>query len=285
MMNDTRCGYAADRDETLVAYLYDDITSTERSSFEAHLAKCARCRGELDELRSVRQRLTRWTPPVRGVGSRESVVESRRGWWREMPAWAQVAAALLVLGVSAAVANLNVHYGSDGITIRTGWTRAARDAGDVARGFSRAGSGTGTDAQLKLRATEADAAAATDARLKPRATDAPWRDDLAALERQLRTELRSSAAAARPVGVRTGSSNDDEIVRRVRALIAESERRQQRELALQIAGVLNDVNVGRAADLARIKQTLGALENTTGAELFKQRQQMVNYLNQVSLKR
>ena len=285
MMNDTRCGYADGRDEVLIAYLYDDITSNERASFEAHLPTCARCCGELDELRSVRQRLTRWAPPpLRGVESRESVVSgqesvigSRRVWWREMPAWAQVAAAMLVLGISAAVANLNVHYGSDGVTIRTGWS-------SVARGFSRAEADAQTDAQLRLRATE-------DARLKPRATEAlraseaetPWRGDLVALERQLRTELRS--AVSRPVVMRTGSSDDDEIVRRVRALIAESERRQERELALRIAGALNDVNAGRAADLARIKQTLGALEHTTGAELFKQRQQMVNYLNQVSLRR
>src|SRR5438874_8567917 len=153
MVNDTRCGYADRRDEVLVAYLYDDITSNERSSFEAHLTTCAGCRGELDELRGVRQQLTRWSPPLRGVGSRESIVGSRRVWWREMPAWAQVAAAMLVLGISAAVANLNVHYGSDGVTIRTGWST-------VARGFSRAEADAQTDAQLRLRATE-------DARLKP----------------------------------------------------------------------------------------------------------------------
>ena len=136
MMNDTRCGYADGRDEVLIAYLYDDITSNERASFEAHLTTCARCRDELDELRSVRQQLTRWAPPLHGVGSRESVVGrpesgvgSRRSW-REIPVWAQVAAAMLVLGISAGVANLNVHYGSDGVTIRTGWSR-----GDVARGF------------------------------------------------------------------------------------------------------------------------------------------------------
>jgi hypothetical protein len=268
-MRDTRCGYG-DRDDQLVAYLYDDIAPGDRSSFEAHLMTCARCRDELDELRGVRERLTTWAPPQlpASAGHAVSAVGARRGWWRDIPAWAQVAAALLVLGISAAVANLNVHYGSDGITIRTGWS-------DVARGFSRADT---PDAQLTLRATT---------------TAAPWRDDLAALERQIRSELQASAAPrlaavhaapATPVSP-VSPVNNDQIVRRVRALIAESERRQQRELALRIAGVVNDVNVGRAADLARIRQTLGAFENTTGAELVKQRQQMVNYLSQVSLKR
>ena len=40
-----------------------------------------------------------------------------------MPAWAQVAAALFVLGVSATIANLDVRYDRSGLTIRTGWSK------------------------------------------------------------------------------------------------------------------------------------------------------------------
>ena len=85
--------------------------------------------------------------------------------------------------------------------------------------------------------------------------------------------------------VSASPTKDDEIVRRVRALIADSERKQQRELALRVASVVREVNAGRAGDLARIEQTLGVLQSSTGAELMKQRQQMVNYLTQVSLRR
>ena len=53
-MTDTRCSYRGDREQTLMAYLYDDITPIERSTFESHLAGCARCSEELDELRGVR---------------------------------------------------------------------------------------------------------------------------------------------------------------------------------------------------------------------------------------
>ena len=41
---------------------------------------------------------------------------------RDLPVWAQVAAALLVLGVSAGIANLDVRYDQSGLTIRTGWS-------------------------------------------------------------------------------------------------------------------------------------------------------------------
>src|SRR5207245_46694 len=99
-MTDIRCAYSSDRDEILVAYLYDDIAPDDRSSFEAHLSACRRCREELDALRGVRGHLSRWAPPHYGV---ESTVQPRASWWREMPAWAQVAAAMLVLGVSAVV--------------------------------------------------------------------------------------------------------------------------------------------------------------------------------------
>ena len=249
-----------------MSYLYDDITPIERSTFESHLAGCARCSEELEELRGVRAELTEWTPPLPAFAFAEqptprdraaSTPQTRRSSWRDIPAWAQAAAAILLIGVSAGIANLNVHYGSDGLTIRTGWSDAAR--------FSRAGSG-GDDAELKVRATNGAS---------------PWRADLIALEQQLRSEMRSSIAAV----PRATATRDDEIIRRVRDMIAASERRQERELALNVANVVRDVNVSRAGDLARIEHTMGALQTSTGAELIKQRQQMVNYLTQVSLRR
>ena len=272
-MTDTRCGYKGDRDEALIAYLYDDIAPIDRSSFEAHVAACGQCRAELDELRGVRAHLSRWTPPLperrpSTVDPRPSTVKSRLSHsWREIPAWAQVAAAMLVLGISAGVANLNVHYDRNGVTVRTGWSKPAVASNDpsVGRDFSRAESAGG--AQLKLRPT--NTGAAND--------HVPWRDDLAALERQLRSELRSSGLAAHPSGARV---SDDEFLRRVRALIDQSERRQQSELALRVTEVLRDVKGQRNMDLVRISQALGAVQNrqyTTTNELLKNRTD-INYL-------
>jgi hypothetical protein len=275
-MTEKRCSYSGDREQALMAYLYDDITPADRSRFESHLAACARCHDELDELRSVRGQLTGWSPPQpvfafsgRGPESpglhAASAAAPRWAAWRDIPVWAQVAAAMLVLGVSAGIANLNVHYGSEGLTVRTGWSKpapsatpsAAQGGGSVAQGFS------------------------------PAAT--PWRSDLTALEQRLRGEMRSIAAArpatlVAPLSAAT-SATDQDVMRRVRELISASERRQERELALSVANVVRDVNASRAGDLSRIEHTLGALQTSTGAELMKQRQQMVNYLTQVSLRR
>jgi anti-sigma factor RsiW len=236
------CAFPGDRDETLIAYLYDEIDAALRASFDAHLVTCARCRAELDALRGVRTRLAQWAPPEPSfaVVSRQSEVVSRpssvdspsRQAWREIPAWAQVAAALLFLGVSAGIANLDVRYDSNGLAIRTGWSRPAAAAqSSVAQGSSGVS-----------------------------------KAELTALEQQLRTELRaaqaaSASAASAPV---RPAATDADLVRRVRTLVDESERRQQRELALRVGELVREVNQKREADLIRIDHSLGVMQNTIG---------------------
>jgi hypothetical protein len=254
------CGYAGDRDDALVAYLYDDDDPAARAGFETHLDACARCRGEVDALRGVRRQLARWAPPSYAVASHQSPVTSHRAWWHEIPAWAQVAAALLVLGVSAGVANLDVRYDSHGLSVRTGW---AKPAAAVAGGVAQA----------------------------PEAA-APWRADLTALEQQLRGEMRvvpPTAASAPASATSTAStastgrpaSADADLLRRVRALLDESEKRQQRELALRVGEVLRDVDTARQADLRKIDNSLNGVQNRLGVEVLKQRESL-NMLMRVS---
>src|SRR5258708_26587008 len=102
LMTEMVCGYI-DRDETIVDLLYDDLDAHRRRDFEAHVLTCAVCRDELAGLRAVRTQLARWEPPA--VASLQSPVPSpgRQSWWRSIPAWAEVAAALLFLGVSAGI--------------------------------------------------------------------------------------------------------------------------------------------------------------------------------------
>ena len=59
----TTCTYRGNREELLVAYLYDEVDPSDRAAFGEHIAACAVCRRELDELGVVRSRLGRWTPP------------------------------------------------------------------------------------------------------------------------------------------------------------------------------------------------------------------------------
>jgi len=291
-MTEFMCRYAGDRDGALIAFLYDDAEgeTPERARFEAHVQTCERCRDELALLRGVRMQLAQWAPPepgfaianprsIAGLPSAGSLqaVAARQGataesalrtpqsrGWREVPAWAQVAAALLVLGVSAGIANLDVRYDATGLSVRTGWSKAASPGRPA----------PSAPVSSSSRATAASAATA------------PWRADLAALEQQLKNEIRTvqtsahatSAAAPAVRSAPPGDASAGEVVRRVRALIEESEKRQNSELALRIAEVMRDVHAERQADLVRIDRTLGAVQNNLGVEVMKTRQQ-VNQMN------
>lgn len=246
-MKDMICAYQGNRGEALLAHLYEEGNPAERAAFEVHLGACSACRAELAELAAVRAELGRWTPPepARALTFELPSDRARRsGVWavlREVPAWAQVAAALLVAGVAAGVANLEVKYDRDGLVVRTGWLSAP--ASDVA-------------------APAAPVARQAVAELSPS------RAELTALEQQLRAELR--AATARPA-VQAPAPGGEAVLRRVQAMVEESERRQQKELALRIGDLLRDVQAQRAADLVRIDRTLGYIQNDTGTEVMRQR--------------
>ena len=262
-MTASHCGYPGDREEALITYLYDEPggNRVERAQFEAHLAVCVVCSEEIAALRGVRLQLGRWAPPEPAVITRDRQAAEpaarvlrhpNASWWRDMPVWAQVAAALLFLGVSAGLANLDISYGRNGVNVRTGW--------------------------MKPASTSA-AAAPSDS--------APWRADLASLERQLKTELRTvqmsgTPAVATPPPVRAAAPSDAEVLRRVRALVEESEKRQKSELALRVAEVLRDVQAQRQADLIKIDRTLGAVENRVGIEVMKDRQRLNTLLVRTS---
>jgi hypothetical protein len=272
-MADNLCAYSEDRDDILVAYLYDDIDPAARASFDAHLATCDRCGDELADLRGVRSQLRTWAPPEPVAGGRWPAASHSlpagshqpsavSHWWNDVPAWAQVAAALLFLGVAAGVANLDVRYNHDGLTVRTGWSKAA-----VASRVAQDANAVNTKPASLVSVTS---------------DPAPWRADLAALEQQLRREFRASVVpgAARPMNASVGVSAA-ELLRRVRTMIDESERHQQTELALRIAGVFRDVDAQRKADLVRISKNVGSFQQDMGVAVLKN-QQKLDYLVRVS---
>ncbi|HEV3063575.1 MAG TPA: zf-HC2 domain-containing protein [Vicinamibacterales bacterium] len=263
MTNDILCGYSGDREAMLMAYLYDDMPPDGRAAFEGHLASCARCRSELNGLEGVRAQLARWTPPEAGFAfvSRQSSPPpaAPHRWWREMPVWTQVAAAMLVLGVSAGVANLDVRYDKGGLSVRTGWSKPS--APNLANPVNQANLAN------------------------PANLSSPWRSDLTALERQLRSDLRAlqvSTQASGPAAAPAAAPNDAELLRRVKALVEDGERRQQRELALRVAEAVRDLNIQRQADLRKIDQSLGLIQDRTGVEVLKNRQMIDYYMQRVS---
>ncbi|HVH27727.1 MAG TPA: hypothetical protein VM818_13255 [Vicinamibacterales bacterium] len=259
-MTELRCHYSGDREQAIVSYLYGEdaaFDSAERVHFEEHLATCNQCRREVDAFNDVRVSLAGWSPP--GLRSPDHNIGSLPGpvsgatsphvpWWRAMPAWAQAAAALLCVGVAAGIANLEVRYDAEGFRVRTGWLSSQSEGAAAA-----AVAGTG---------------------------EAPWRADLVALEERVRSDVRATAmqAPAGTAAIPPATSVGPDPLRRVRALIEESERRQQRELALRLAETVREMNAQRQADLVRIDRNIGLVQNTTGREMMRQRSEMLNYL-------
>jgi hypothetical protein len=101
----------------------------------------------------------------------------------------------------------------------------------------------------------------------------------------LRNELHAQVASfrpaspAQPAALPKSASSDTDLMRRMKALIDESERRQQSELALRVNEVVREVNSQRQADLRKIDQNIGLVQNRTGVEVLRQRE-MLNYLVQ-----
>jgi len=260
-MNDSRY---CDNPDVLMSYLYEDGPGEERLAFEAHLRQCARCAAEVASLRAVREDLAAWAPPETVLDFRivrgPAPVKSRWGWMSAMPAWAQLAAASLVIGVAAGISGLDVQYGNDGLIVRTGWNQPATTRQAVATPLAQAGG-----------------------------ADAPWRADLTALQEEMRGEIRQSAPAPGAMPVSTAGAgggkamSDAEFMARVKQLIEASETRTEREMALRVAEVVRDMDTQRRADLRRVADGIGVLEGRTGAVTVQQRE-MMNYLMRVSQK-
>jgi anti-sigma factor RsiW len=255
-MSDTfQCGDNA----ALVSYLYDECDPAERAAIDAHIALCAACAAEIAALGSARLHLASWAPADADLGFQivrpqtpaprpQNVVKGPWAWFRQpLPAWAQAVAACLIFGVGL-------------------WL-------GVIRGTTPTDSPTPDT--LAAATTESTVTAA----------------DLAALERRMRAEMASlratpvSATGASPQSVNTAQPADTaQLLAEVRALIDESEQRQQRELALRTLQLFRDFDSQRQIDLAAIERSFGQIEGLTGAEVREQRE-MLNYLMRVSEQR
>jgi len=244
----------------LVGYIYDECDASERAAIDAHVAICAACAAELGALQSTRSSLVSWAPPEPSLGfqivrqpqpvfeSRETTTAPPKHETSESRPW----------------------YGGP-VPV---WAQAIAATLIFAAGLSL-GVMRGI---MPPAATPGPAPAATT-------QGAASAADLQTLERRLRAEI----ALMRPASVDrvetpAASPSDEQLLARVRTLIEESERRQQRELALRTAQLMRDVESQRQVDLAQIQNSFGQIEGLTGAEVREQRQ-MLNYLIRASEQR
>lgn len=227
--------FRCDDKETLVAYLYGDIDANGRREVERHLRTCPACTREVDGLQAVRHDLSLWLPPDADLGfsivrkpSAAVLPPSRWAALPSLPVWAQVAAAALFIAVGAAIANVQIRSGPDGLVVSTGWRQPA-----------------------------APVAAAPPVA----ASNEQWRRELVALEQTLRRELSPKAVAPVAVTSRPPDPTDTAVVlRRVEAMLTASEQRQREELALRLSLADRDWNVRRQTDLRNINQIFGQLQ-------------------------
>ena len=246
--------FTCDDKSTLIAYLYGDVDAATRQRVDTHLETCARCAGELTALGDVRAELSVWVPPDAELGfaivkkseHQTAQVVRPAQWWRTVPAWAQAAAAVLVLAAGMGIANLQVRSGPEGFSVTTGWMVAPATLSEPVDG------------------------AAIERRVEGRVERA-----LVSLEQQLRNEIRSARdqqpAAARAAAPATA---DEATVRRVQQLLEASEARQQRELAFRLAQFTADMNMQRRADLQRIGSSFGQFDE----QMLRQRQMLNNVI-------
>ena len=152
---------------------------------------------------------------------------------------------LLVAG-AAAVANLDVRYGADGMVVRTGWSNPAPWPWLIRE---RPGALSWPPSNNAFVARSARAC-------------------------RIRWSLRSLASTVAPPVATLQPGSQTDLLRQVRELVEASERKQQQELALRMAQLARDVDVQRRADLLRIEQGFGQIEGQTGAAIAQQREWM-----------
>jgi anti-sigma factor RsiW len=275
MTENFQCGDNA----ALIGYIYGECEPGERQEIEQHLRMCPACVAEVDALGATRTQLAAWRPPEVQLGFRmvadtpdlsappapapdgveATVLRPARWWSRPIPVWAQAAAATLIFASGLSLGVWRGNASPDGTSVMTSVTTPLT--------------------KLATPTTAVGAASTSTTTMRNVAST----NDLAALEQRLHSEIEAMrAAAAAPQSVsQTASTNEAQILARVRALIDESEQRQQRELALRTAQVVRDFDSQRRVDLQNVRSIVGQVEGSTGAEIARQ-QQTLQYLMRVS---
>ena len=232
--------------EALLDYLYEEGDPGERVKIAQHLQQCAPCSVAVLELQSVRGLLAEWTPPEVSLGFK--VVKADEPASLPAPAY------------------MPVQKGSRSLF----WAQAVAAVALFAAGMAASQLRVQySDGALTVRTRGAESAAMTEVPVAHSGTDVLLRPG--SFER---VAMPGTQPASR-------SESADDMLRRVQALIDQSESRQRRELALRLQDVMNEFDTQRQADMLRVDQNFGQLENQTSAETARNRA-LVNQLVKVS---
>ncbi|RPI50189.1 MAG: zf-HC2 domain-containing protein [Acidobacteria bacterium] len=220
--------HIADNHEALLDYLYEEGDPAERLKIATHLQECAPCSVAVLEFQSIRGMLRDWTPPASALGYR--VVRdgdvspagnpgARSRWWPG-PALHQARGAQAVAAVLLFAAGMAV-------------SQLRMDYGDGA---------------LIVRTRQAASPPGLQS-VSARTSSIPLpAEHVGGVGRELLSPLEPQNAS---------SVDTEQLLQRVRAMIDQSEQRQQRELALRLSQVASEVDTQHQADLLRIQQSMG----------------------------
>jgi hypothetical protein len=216
----------------LVAYLYEECEPELRDVISGHLTRCDTCSNEIDGLGWTRRRLEVWTPPMPELGFQMPVAVQDA----RLPWWRAPMPAW-----AQAVAALLIF----GVGLSVGLAR-------------------GPVAAPQQVSSNPPAAAPEPAPAGPTLTD------LAQLEERLKSEIAQMRSAT-PVR-QVVTSSDEDVMKKVEALLAQSEERQRREFTLRTVEMARDFETQRRVDMASVREAVGQFQGVTGTEIRQQRE-------------
>ena len=250
----------------LLDYLYDELSAAERKAFEIHVHDCSACRSELPHWAARvtpwpcgRRRIPSWAS---GSSAKKRLRRRRRAFWTISPHGDSRRRPFCFSRSARQSRTSRSSYGSEGFMVRTGLGRSTAP---------------------RARRRE------STCRLSPSpASSDEWKRaacGFSTLGCGSSSKVIARLPRRRPSGrTRLPRMSDAEILREVRKIIAESETRQQRELALRVTQVVSDVDAARVGDLARVERGLRQIQGLTDAEMIRHRDTL-NHLLRVTQQR
>ena len=219
-LKETESMHIIDNHDALLDYLYEEGDSAQRLKIAQHLQECAECSVAVLEFQSVRGMLRDWKAPAADLGFRivQDSHRARTPKFLSLDAFGRGDA-----GPSGGSRGPVVCRGHGGVAVERAVCRWRAHREHAAGGQARRcpdGRGAGRHGRSRDRLRQA--------RGKTRAN--------------LASPNASAAASAADV-------DTEQLLQRVRAMIDQSEQRQQRELALRLSQVAGEVDAQHQADL------------------------------------
>ena len=129
----------------------------------------------------------------------------------------------------------------------------------------------GVGLSLGLARGRADAPQALSRPTAANTSNVATQTELSALEQRLKSEMAQMRTTAL-TSVRQATPSDADIMKKVEALVAQSEERQRREFTLRSVDMARDFEAQRRIDMATVRETVGQFQGAAGTEIRQQRE-------------